>query len=100
MINKKMVMLVSVIIGGLVIYGVNRTNVKPNMITIKKKTTILEDGLRVKITNQDPVIYGTIAGNDSDNSEEDLSNLNYYIIPDGKTWNEEIQELWSNIEVV
>lgn len=86
------------------IYVINATGmiigVINDVLNTEKLTTILNDGTIVKLINKGRVIIGTIAGNDAENSEIDLNDLNYYIIPIGKTFNDEIMELWSNIEVL
>ena len=86
------------------IYVINDTGmiigVINDVLNTEKLTTILNDGTIVKLINRGKVIIGTIAGNDAENSEIDQNDLNYYIIPIGKTFNDEIMELWSNIEVL
>lgn len=63
-------------------------------------TNIIPDNTTVKILVNGTYIYGTVQGNDEENSEENLENLNYYVVPTGKIFNDEIMVLWSEIELV
>ena len=53
-----------------------------------KRASIIENGTKVKILSSG--LIGTVQGTDFENSEEDLSDLNYYIVPEGKTFNDEL----------
>ena len=61
--------------------------------------TILKDGTKVRIYDMfGEVIDGTIHGNDEEMCEGDLTNLNYYVVPNGKTFDDEIMIHWKNID--
>ena len=63
-----------------------------------EKIVVLENGTKVKIKGLN--IKGTIGGNDLENSEDDLSNLNYYVIPIGKSFDDEIMVHKDDIEAI
>lgn len=63
-----------------------------------EKISILENGTKVKIKSCGT--EGTIGGNDLEDSEDDLSNLNYYVIPTGKSFDDEIMTHKDDIEIL
>lgn len=69
--------------------------------SLTKKENIIEDGTEVLIV---PGIIGTIQGNDSEDCEVDnngnLIDLNYYIVPLGKTFDKEIMTIEPEIIVL
>jgi len=63
--------------------------------------TILKDGTKVRIYDQiGEFLDGTIQGNDKDNSLDDLSDLNYYVVPNGEIFDDEIMVHWKDIELL
>ena len=61
---------------------------------------ILENGTKVRIYDvAGKVTEGTIQGNDEENCEGDLSNLNYYVVPNGENFDNEIMVHWNSIKL-
>lgn len=63
-----------------------------------KPLAILENNTKVMIKSLG--VEGIIGDNDLENSEDDLYNLNYYVIPTGKTFDDEIMVHKDDVEVI
>lgn len=57
---------------------------------------IVPDGTRVKVHNS---WIGIIQGNDLDNTDE-FKNLNYYVVPDRKSFDDEYMCLREDFEII